>query len=72
MNETLSIGEQIVETVVDGVTGLATGVGTAIVDVWNSVMVQNGNLTGVATWGLVFLGIGIVLGFVRKFTRGRG
>lgn len=73
MEDALSIGTQIVDAVVDGVTGLAAGVGAAVVDTWNAVMVDSsGNLTGVATWGLVFLGVGIVMSFVHRFTRGRG
>ena len=68
-----SIGVQIVNTVVDGVTGLASGVAEAVVEAWNGIMIDSsGNLTGVATWGLVFLGIGVVMSFVRRFTRGRG
>lgn len=73
METIASIGSQIVDAVVSGVTGLASGIGGAVVDTWNAVMVDSsGNLTGVATWGLVFLGVGIVMSFVHRFTRGRG
>jgi len=73
MEDVVSIGSQIVDTIVSGVTGLATGITGAVVDTWNGIMLDSsGNLSGVATWGLVFVGIGVVMGFVRKFTAGRG
>lgn len=59
----------ITNAIVGGVTGLGTGIASAIVDTWDAVMLNaEGNLSNFGAWGLVFLGVGLVVGAVRKFT----
>ena len=58
----------ITNAIVGGVSNLGTGLATAVVDTWNTVMLtETGGLSNFASWGLCFLGVGLVIGFVRKF-----
>lgn len=71
--ETASLGSQIVETFLEGVTGLGSGLGKTIVDTFNSVVLNSdGNLSNLAIWGLVFGGSALVIGVVKHFTRKAG
>ena len=71
--ETVSIGASIVTTFVDSMKGIATGAAETITSVFNGLVVtENGGLSNLAIWGLVFGGIAITLGVVRLFTRRLG
>ena len=71
--ETVSLGTQIVETFLEGVTGLGSGLGETIVDTFNSVVLNSdGNLSNLAIWGLVFAGATLIIGVVKHFSRKAG
>ena len=49
----------IVQTVTTAIGSFVTGIGTSVVDFFNTtVLTADGELTTFATWALVFLGIG--------------
>ena len=49
----------IVQTVTSAIGSFVTGIGTSVVDFFNTtVLTTDGELTTFATWALVFLGIG--------------
>ena len=61
---------EIVETFLSGVTGLGSGLGTAIVDTFNSVVLTSeGKLSNIAIWGLTFGGMALVIGLAKLFSR---
>ena len=63
----------IVETFTGAFTSMAEGIGTGVVDLFNSVFVNSeGNLSNLAIWGITFGAVGLVLGLVRAFTRKAG
>lgn len=65
-----SLGTNIVSTFVDAVTGIASGLSDAVVSVFNKLVVtENGALSNLAIWGLVFGGIALAIGVIRIFTR---
>lgn len=64
------MGSEIVTTITSAATSFATGFGTAVVDTFNTIMVnENGNLSNLAIWGLVFGGVGLIIGLSKLFTR---
>lgn len=68
--EVTSIGSQIVGTFVEAISGVVSGVTSAVTEGFNNLIVNaNGNISNLAIWGLVFGGIGLVVGIVRHFTR---
>lgn len=49
----------IVTTVTSAIGSFVTGIGTSVVDFFNTtVLTADGELTTFATWSLVFLGVG--------------
>lgn len=69
MGEIASVGSQIVSTFVEAISGVVEGVTSAVIDGFNGLIVtEAGNLSNLAVWGLVFGGIGLVVGIVRRFT----
>ena len=71
--DTVSLGSQIVDTFLEGVTGLGSGLGRTIVDTFNSVvMTSDGKLSNLAIWGLVFGGSALIIGVVKHFARKAG
>lgn len=70
MEGVTSVGSQIVSTFVESVSGVVTGVTGAVTEGFNNLIVNsNGQISNLAIWGLVFGGIGLVVGIVRRFTR---
>ena len=64
------MGESIVSTVVEAIKGVASGVASTVVDVFNAVCVNSeGGISNLAIWGLVIGSLGIGFGIVRMFTR---
>lgn len=69
----VSIGKSIVDTFVEGMSSIASGAADTVKTVFNTLVVtENGGLSNLAIWGLVFGGIALALGFVRMFTRKLG
>lgn len=67
------MGASIVSTFVDSFTSLMSGLGTAIVDTFNTVFVaEGGGLSNLAIWGIVFGGVGLGIALVRGLTRKAG
>ena len=63
------MGASIVSTFTDALSGVATGIANTVVDVFNAVCVTaEGEISNIAIWGLVFGGIALAAGIVRKFT----
>ena len=63
------MGASIVSTFTEAIAGVATGIATTVVDVFNAVCVaEGGGISNIAIWGLVFGGIALATGIVRKFT----
>lgn len=62
------MGEQIVNTVVNAMTGFASGAAGIIVDVFDAVFISGSGeaatITNFGTYALVFLGIGTVTGVI--------
>jgi len=60
----------IVAALTSGFSALVTAMSTLILDAFE-ILVYNetDGLTDVATWGLVFAGLGIVIGIVNRFAR---
>lgn len=70
MGEVTSVGSQIVSTFVEAISGVVEGVTSAVTSGFNNLIVTtSGNISNLAIWGLVFGGIGLVIGIVRRFTR---
>lgn len=60
---------KMITTIVEAITGMLTGVGSAIVDFFDVVVLTaDGGLTTFAVWALAFLGIGFGLGVVKFIT----
>ena len=60
---------KMITTIVEAITGMLTGVGSAIVDFFDvAVLTADGSLTTFAVWALAFLGIGFGLGVVKFIT----
>ena len=50
---------EIITTVTTAIGSFVSGIGTTVVDFFNAtVLTADGKLTSIATWALVFLGIG--------------
>ena len=59
----------MIQNIVDAITGVLTGVGSAIVNFCDAtVLTAEGDLTTFAVWVLAFLGIGFGLGVVKFIT----
>lgn len=59
----------MIQNIVDAITGVLTGVGSAIVNFFDAtVLTAEGDLTTFAVWVLAFLGIGFGLGVVKFIT----
>lgn len=70
---TVSLGTSIVSTFVDSMKGIAAGAASTIKSTFDALVVtENGGLSNLAIWGLVFGGIAIALGVVRLFTHKLG
>lgn len=64
------MGSEIVTTITTAATGFASGFGRAVVETFETIMVsENGNLSNLAIWGLVFGGVGLIIGLSKLFTR---
>lgn len=63
---------EIVTTITGAFSAFVTGIGGSIVSAFNSIMFEGTGdtrrLSALATWSLVFLGVSLALGLVRKFT----
>lgn len=60
---------KMIESIVSALTGVLTGVGSAIVDFFDvAVLTTEGELTTFAVWALAFLGISFGLGVVKFIT----
>lgn len=60
---------KMIQNIVDAITGVLTGVGSAIVNFFDAtVLTAEGDLTTFAVWVLAFLGIGFGLGVVKFIT----
>lgn len=65
----------IVEVLTGAFTSLGTAVANFVITAFNTLIyipadgATPGQLTGLATWGLVFGGISLVLGIVNRFVR---
>ena len=60
---------EMITTITDALGGVLTGVGSAIVDFFNTaVLTTDGKLTTFAVWALAFLGISFGLGVVKFIT----
>jgi hypothetical protein len=61
---------EIVGVFLDALTEMVSGFATAILEIFDTLVYNPvDGLTGIATWSLVFAGIGIVLGLLNRFTR---
>lgn len=64
------MGNEIITTIVDAIAELGVGLGSSIVDIFNSLFVNaEGNLNNIAIWALTFVGLGFTFGLVRWLTR---
>ena len=60
-------------TVVEAFKGLASGIASTTVTVFNSLFVnEQGGISNLAIWGLVAMGIAAGFGLVKLFTRKLG
>mgnify|MGYP000009473235 CR=1 FL=1 len=60
----------IVTTIVEAIAAFFTGVGSAIVDFFNGiVLTPEGGLTTFATWTLVFMGVSFACTFIWALLR---
>lgn len=68
------MGSHIVSTVTDAIGGLVTGLTSGISDAFNGLFVtaDGTGLSNLAVWGLTFVGVTIILGVVKLFTRKLG
>lgn len=66
---------EIISIVVDSVTGLLSGLGTGVVTLFNTLFLDSsGQITAMATWVIVLLGVAIGLGamaWVSTLIRGK-
>lgn len=70
---TTSVGTQIVNTVVEAFTGLAEGIASTVQTVFEQLFItENGGISNLAIWGLVFVGVGAAFGLVKMFTNKLG
>ena len=64
-----NLGSSIVGTFVEAIGGVAKGIATTVVDVFDTVfLTADGNISSLAIYGLVFGAIGLGIFLVRKFT----
>ena len=67
------MGTSIVTTFTESISGLASGVATTVVDVFNAICVNpEGGISNLAIWGIVFGTMGLVVGLTKAFTRKAG
>lgn len=69
MDTTASVASQIVTTITDAANGLASGLASSVTSTFNTLIVNEGQLTEFAAYGLVFVGVGFVIGLIRWFKR---
>ena len=57
--------QEMISTVTQSISGILTGIGSAIVDFFDvAVLTTNGELTTFAVWALAFLGVSFGLGAI--------
>lgn len=55
---------EIVTTITQMVTGLLGGLGTGIVEFFESIFIKNGSISNLAVWVIALLGLSVALGAV--------
>lgn len=64
------MGSDIVTTITTASSDFATGFGNAVVNTFNTILTNGeGGLSNLAIWGLVFGGVGLIIGLSKLFTR---
>lgn len=64
------MGSDIVTTITTAASDFATGFGNAVVNTFNTILTNgDGGLSNLAIWGLVFGGVGLIIGLSKLFTR---
>lgn len=69
MENVVTVAQQIVQVITNAANGLASGLASSITSTFNTLIVNNGQLTEFASYGLVFVGVGFVMGIIRWFSR---
>ena len=70
----MNLGTQIVTTFVEAFTELTSGLGSGIVETFDTLLLnaEGSGLSNIAIWGLVFGGVSLGLGIIGRFIRKAG
>lgn len=68
----MNLVSTIVGDVVSAISTFLSGIGTSVVNFFDTVVVTDGKLTTFATWTLVFVGVGFASKFISKMLHKAG
>ena len=64
---------EIVQTFVDGFTTFTSGMGSGLVNLFNTVfLTAEGKLSNIAIWGITFGAVGLGMFFLKAFSKKAG